>query len=183
MHVKAKAHRWSRLVSGFSLIELMTTLGVAAILLSIAVPSFTQFAVNSRLTAQSNDVVSALNLARSEAIKRNTSVSFCRVSSETAVSCAAATRAWTNWIVTTGSGGNVLRRGVVSSVSNGISMRSTLTGDQVTYRPEGLAYTGGSVVADQRITVCAPKNVGGKRVTLGKGSRLSTTTLSGACGA
>jgi len=181
--VNVMATRSARLVSGFSIIELMVTLAVAAILLSIAVPSFTQLAVNSRLTAQANDVVAALNLARSEAIKRNTNVSFCRVSSETAVNCAAATRAWTNWIVTTGSGGNVLRRGVVNNFSGGVSMQSTLTGDQVTYRPEGLAYTGGGVVADQRITVCAPRNAGGRRVTLGKGSRLSTTTLSGACGA
>ncbi|HEY5755223.1 MAG TPA: GspH/FimT family pseudopilin [Steroidobacter sp.] len=183
MLVTAEEHRTSRLVSGFSIIELMVTLSVASILLAIAVPSFTSLAVNSRLITQSNDVVAALNLARSEAIKRNTSVSFCRVSSETAVDCAAATRPWTDWIVTTGNGGNVLRRGVVNTFSGGISMQSTLTGDQVTYRPEGLAYTGGVIVADQRVTVCAPRDATGRRVTLGRGSRLSTTTLTGACGA
>lgn len=183
MLVTAVAHRSARPVSGFSIIELMVTLSVAGVLLAIAVPSFTQLAVNSRLTTQTNDVVAALNLARSEAIKRNTNVSFCRVSSETAVNCAAATRPWTNWIVTTGNGGNVLRRGVVNTFSGGISMESTLTGDQVTYRPEGLAYTNGVIVADQTITVCAPRNDMGRQVTLGRGSRLSTTNADEACGA
>jgi type IV fimbrial biogenesis protein FimT len=164
------------------MIELLVTLSVAAIMLSIAVPAFTELTVNSRLTTQANDVVGALNLARSEAIKRNASVSFCRVDRDTDTACANQTRAWTNWIVTTGTGGNVMRRGVVSTFAGGISMQSTLIGDLVTFRPEGLAYTGGAIVNDQRVTVCAPRNATGRRVTLGTGSRLSTTTLSGACG-
>jgi type IV fimbrial biogenesis protein FimT len=181
MPVTAAAHRSARFVSGFSIVELMVTLSVAGILLAVAVPSFTQLAVNSRLTTQTNDVVAALNLARSEAIKRNTSVSFCRAVSETTANCAAASGAWTNWIVTTGNGGNVLRRGVVNTFGGGISMQSTLTADRVTYRPEGLAYTNGVIVADQTITVCAPRNDLGRQVTLGLGSRLSTTTLDEGC--
>lgn len=182
MLLTAAAHRSPGFVSGFSIIELMVTLSVAGILLSVAVPSFTRLAVDNRLTTQSNDVVAALNLARSEAIKRNTSVSFCRAASETAVDCALATGPWTDWIVTTGNGGNVLRRGVVNTFGGGISMQSTLTGDQVTYRPEGLAYTNGVIVADHTITVCAPRNSSGRQVTLGRGSRLSTTTVSEECG-
>jgi type IV fimbrial biogenesis protein FimT len=183
MFVTPETHRPVRLDSGFTVIELLVTISVASILLAVAVPAFTQLAVNARLTTQANDVVAALNLARSEAIKRNTSVSFCRVGSESAVTCASSTRAWTNWIVTTGTGGNVLRRGVVNTFGGGINMQSTLSSDQVMYRPEGLAYTGGAIVADQRITVCAPHSSTGRRVTLGRGSRLSTTTLSGTCGA
>jgi type IV fimbrial biogenesis protein FimT len=140
-------------------------------------------AVNSRLTTQANDVVAALNLARSEAIKRNVRVSFCRAGSEDAVNCASATGQWTNWIVTTGDGGNVIRRGVVNRFSGGISVRSTLTGDQVTFRPEGLAYSGNALVADRTITVCAPRNGSGRAVTLGRGSRLSTTSIDKGCGA
>ena len=183
MFATADAHRSIRLVSGFTVIELMVTLGIAGILLAVAVPSFTRMAVDSRLTTQTNDVVAALNLARSEAIKRNASVSFCRVDTETTVTCAGTTSTWSNWIVTTGNGGNVLRRGVVNTFSGGIGMQSTLTGDQVTYRPEGLAYTGGAIVGGQRITVCAPRNARGRRVTLGSGSRLATPTLTGTCGA
>lgn len=182
MHVTPTSHRSARLLSGFTIVELMVTVAVAGILLAVAVPSFNQMAVNSRLTAQVNDVVAALNLARSEAIKRNTSVTFCRVSSETAVNCETSTGDWTHWVVTTGAG-NVVRRGAVNTAAGNLFMRSTLTADQVMFGPEGLARTGTSLVANQTITVCASRNRGGRQVTLGSGSRLSTAAVAGTCGA
>ncbi|MET0658687.1 MAG: GspH/FimT family pseudopilin [Steroidobacteraceae bacterium] len=62
---------------GFTLIEMMVALSVAAILLSIAVPSFSQSRLNSQLRASANDLVASINLARSEAIKRSASVTIC----------------------------------------------------------------------------------------------------------
>lgn len=58
-------------VRGFTLIELLITLTVAAILVSIAVPSFNSFVLNDRDTAQANSLVYSLNYARSEAVKMN----------------------------------------------------------------------------------------------------------------
>ena len=57
-----------RSTSGFTLIELMVTLAVAAILLAIAIPSFNSLLVSSRLTTAANDFVNALAIARSSAI-------------------------------------------------------------------------------------------------------------------
>ena len=182
MFVTVPINRANRLAWGFTMIELLVTVAVASITLAVAVPAFTQMTVNSRLTTQANEVVAALNLARSEAIKRNVRVSFCRVESEDAVDCDLATKPWKHWIVTTGAGGNVIRRGVVNTFSGGISMQSTLTEDQVTFRPEGLAYSGDALVADERITVCAPRNGSGRQVTLGRGSRVSTESIED-CGA
>lgn len=59
---------------GFTLIEMMVVLAVAAILLGIGVPSFRSLIENQRMTAVTNDFFAAINLARSEAIKRGTRV-------------------------------------------------------------------------------------------------------------
>ena len=56
--------------SGYTLIELMATVTIAGILLGVAIPSFTSIISSNRLTTYANELVTALNLARSEAIKR-----------------------------------------------------------------------------------------------------------------
>jgi type IV fimbrial biogenesis protein FimT len=56
---------------GLTLIELMVTLAVAIILITVGMPMFTGIAANNRAAAQTNDLVSALKLARSEAVKRS----------------------------------------------------------------------------------------------------------------
>lgn len=65
---------------GFNILELMVGVTVLAILLGIGVPSFTQLIRNNRAVSQSNDLVSALNYARSEALKRGIRVSVCPAS-------------------------------------------------------------------------------------------------------
>jgi len=60
--------------SGFSIIELMTVVIIAAILIMVAIPSFQDFVVNNQLTTQANTLITTLQLARSEAVKRNKTV-------------------------------------------------------------------------------------------------------------
>ena len=55
---------------GFTLIELMVTLAMVAILMTVAVPSITAFQRNAELTSFSNSLLSAINAARGEAMKR-----------------------------------------------------------------------------------------------------------------
>lgn len=62
---------------GFTLIELMIGLTVLAILLALAVPSFRQFSLSNAATSANNDLVTSLQLARSEALKRNRPVTVC----------------------------------------------------------------------------------------------------------
>jgi type IV fimbrial biogenesis protein FimT len=62
--------------SGFTLIELLVTITIAGILIGLAIPSFTDTIRSNRLTTITNDFVSALNLARSEAVKRGKDVSI-----------------------------------------------------------------------------------------------------------
>jgi type IV fimbrial biogenesis protein FimT len=56
--------------AGFSLIELMVTIAVLAIIVTIGIPSFQSLFENSRLNRANDDFIAAVNLARSEAITR-----------------------------------------------------------------------------------------------------------------
>lgn len=62
---------------GFTLIELMVTLAVAIILLAVGIPMFSQMQANSRTTAQTNGLVSAITLARAEAVGKRVPAAIC----------------------------------------------------------------------------------------------------------
>ena len=55
---------------GFTLIELMVTLAIAAIVITVGVPSFRSMVRDIRIAAHTNEFIAAFNMARSEAIKR-----------------------------------------------------------------------------------------------------------------
>jgi type IV fimbrial biogenesis protein FimT len=57
--------------SGFTLIELMVTITIAAVLMMVAVPSLLSYQRNSELTSLTNSFIGAMNAARGEAMKRN----------------------------------------------------------------------------------------------------------------
>lgn len=65
-----------KLIKGFTLIELMVSVGILAILGAIAAPSFTNALVSMRMRATAYDLVGDLVLARSEALKRGTNVTI-----------------------------------------------------------------------------------------------------------
>ena len=120
--------------AAFTLVELMITLVIAGIILSIGLPSFTTAIRNNRIATMSNQVVSALSLARSEAIKRAEIVTVC--STTDGVTCSASTNWQTGWIILD-EGDNVLRRW------HGLSSNTTLTGSasQIQYLATGFVNT------------------------------------------
>ena len=80
---------------GFTLIELMTAILVLAILMGMGIPSYREMARNNRVTASTNDLVTALSMARSEALRRSVPVSVC--ASTTGTSCVTAADTLTDW--------------------------------------------------------------------------------------
>lgn len=110
---------------GFTLIELLITIVVATILVVLAVPAFHNFVQNNRITAQVNELVTALTLVRSEAVKRKQTVSIC--SSSNTTSC---TGNWDQgWIVFVDDNSNGIKNGAdqILRVREGLDGGATLT--------------------------------------------------------
>ena len=136
---------------GFTLVELLVVVAIAAILVAVSAPSFTEMMRRNRLSAASSAMQVSLSLARSEAVKRG---------SDAKVTVAANTTAgvWTNgWTVfvdgtntangevaptvdTAGSTG-VTRVEVVAPPSGPVSTAQTGTLKYFTYNGSGRLVT------------------------------------------
>lgn len=90
--------------TGFTLIELMVTLSVLAILLTIGIPNLQMFIQNSRLQSQSTSLMGDLNYARAEAVRLGSPVAVC--ASANGAACSGALTWETGWIVFNDRNGN-----------------------------------------------------------------------------
>lgn len=68
----------ARVQRGFTLVEVLVTISILAILTAVAVPSFQTMIASSSLTSTTNDVMTTLAQARSEAVRTGSRVTMCK---------------------------------------------------------------------------------------------------------
>jgi len=114
--------------AGFTVVELMIVIAIAAILALVGVPSLQRVMDNLRQGSASNLVINDLNMARGEAIKRNESVLVC--ARNTAGTDCQSTAAWSQgWIVC------VMRRGSGGAPTNTCADSTELAPNPILVRP------------------------------------------------
>ena len=156
-HWQVKGMKRYKNTRGFTLPELLITLGVIAIALSTAVPGVSSMIKNNALANQLNTLVTNIHYARAEAVKRDVRVILCRSASPNATtpSCGGDTRIWeSGYIVFADDGNNsnsvynagtdtLLIRG--QPASSGIKMRTNWTwNNNLMFSPDGSTDESGS---------------------------------------
>ncbi len=89
----------NRTQTGFTLYELLTTMLIVGVVLSIGVPNMQSFRQNSRMTAAANDLHSSFHLARSEASRAKTSITICASADSMAATPTCGGELEAGWIV------------------------------------------------------------------------------------
>ena len=178
---------------GLTLVELMVTLAIAAILAAVALPSFQDIIRSNRLATQANEFVGAVALARSEAVRQNRAVQFCRA--DGLASCTAGGGTWRGWIVWSDLNGNnatnadeIIKSGQLTNPSLQVlsSAAVSAAGNAVIFRGDGLARTAaGALVDSGQVRVCIPASMTDNARDVGLragGKTVVTKATSAACG-
>lgn len=156
--------------AGVTLVELMIVLVIAAIMATIAAPSFSDFIQNTRMTSAMTQLTGDLNRARSEAIKRNSRMLVC-AHAINGTSCADTT--WNNgWLIcydnnpqdnacddapVDGSNPNpIIIRPAINSRLNltGTLTATTTTTATIQFNPNGTANAAGTANAGVTLALC-----------------------------
>jgi type IV fimbrial biogenesis protein FimT len=151
--------------TGFTLIELLVVMAIAGLLLGLAVPSFSEMMRNNRLTTEANNLVTAFNIARSEAINRRGTITVCPSTNQT--SCNG--DSWDDgWIVLDDNTNEVIQ--VFSAMKGNPTIDSTA--DSVQYTAAGF-LNGGAAIS---IGICMEGGDEGRQINITATGRPNNVT-------
>lgn len=148
---------------GFTLVELMVTIAIVAILLTVAAPSMLGLISRNNIDTYQTDLIGDISFARQEAIRRNKPITIC--SSADGVSCEGVTVWTTGWIVFVDEVGGVA--GAVNPNDEILKVRTAVNaGDSIDsteaffqFNARGwLVLPAVSVNTDVTLTACAANN-------------------------
>ncbi len=148
-----------RTTRGFTILELMLTVAVAAVLAAVAIPNMRDFIRNNRLTAVANDLLRSTQLARSEAIKRQSNVVVCASSNPTDATPTCSYGSFASWIVFQDTNSNwahdateeVIER--VEPIDTTVTVKNDNHGI-LSYAPSGFANPAGTRTPSSRVVIC-----------------------------
>lgn len=176
---------------GVTLIELMVGVMVLSIILLVGVPSFQGTIASNRLTSSTNELVSSMALARSEAIRRGARVTVCK--SANGAACTSAGTWQQGWIVfldtTRAAGDPVVDAGeTVLSVVGALPANVTVQGTApvatfMSFAADGTVRTMTGTALSGTIRVCSTSSSladanRGRELNISSAGRMATTTVS-----
>ncbi|SDT92441.1 GspH/FimT family pseudopilin [Halopseudomonas salegens] len=149
-------------IRGFTLLELMITLVVVAVILGLAVPSFQTTIAKNAVKSATRDLVATLNTARAQSM-----------SSRTPVTVTPESGGWNNgWTLAYGSS---VESGETYVPSSKVRISSSIT--SLTFRPQG-----GLSAPASSLTVChADSSIPGRKITVSFLGRVSTEEVTTGC--
>jgi type IV fimbrial biogenesis protein FimT len=131
-------------VGGVTLIELMVTLAIVAIVAGLGVPSFLSVLARHAIEAQAEELQDAVRVGRNEAMKRAGPVVLCRTEPDRADRCAGNGGSWQTWLLFTDLGrtGTFVAGDAVVRQHVEVSRRMTVAGNAASIRFEstGIAH-------------------------------------------
>ena len=154
--------------AGFTLIELMVTLSMAAILMAIAIPNIRNFLRNNRLTSGVNDLLHSIQVARTEAIKRQQGNVVVCGTTDPAAGTAALTctyNTFRGWFVFQDTNGNWQRDAgepVIEThtlIDASVTVKPDANSDIVSFGPSGFANPAGARVPTATLVMCDVRGV------------------------
>jgi type IV fimbrial biogenesis protein FimT len=163
----------------------MITLSILAIVGSFAMPSFRDMILNMRITSDTSEVISALQIARSESIKRKSPVVLCAKTAGATTCDNAATTNWDNgwliWVDTNADsvfddpGEELLRQ--KDQMQSGVTLRTQANLPTLAYLPDGSS----NMALNNEFRLCDNNRTGerGKRIQIALTGRAKTAQYLG----